>query len=234
MKNLRIVSLVIPFITALTLFGLTVILLAPQLREIGNLRNMNKGYRKTLALLTTKLPQLEGIDKNEQKNRAEKIINVLPAEQDIPNALVISRELARETGLVIKKMTIESGNVATGSAKGTVLPSFSITITADAELDKIIPFLERVETVSPLLGLEKISFSSRGQSLFEISYILRNYFLDYPKDIGKPETLLPQITAQEENTYQSVIQNLTPLAGLETILPAGESTQMGKPNPFMP
>jgi len=138
---------------------------------------------------------------------------------------------------VIKKMTVESSNISTSSAKSaesTTLPSFSITITAETELDKIMPFLERVETVSPLLGFEKISFSLRGQSLFEISYILRNYFLDYPKDIGIPETPLPQITAQEENIYQSVVQNLKPLAGLETILPAEESGQMGKPNPFIP
>lgn len=232
MKNLRIISLVVPFITALTLFGLTLILLAPQLREIGNLRNMNKSYQKSLSLLTTKLSQLEVTDKNEQKNRAEKVINILPAEQDIPNALVVSRELTRETGLVIKKMTVESSNAATSSAK--TLPFFSITIIGETELDKIVPFLERVETVSPLLGLEKISFLSQDQNLFEISYILRNYFLDYPKDIGTPETLLPQITVQEENIYQSIIQNLTPLAGLEAILPVEESVQTGKPNPFMP
>jgi Tfp pilus assembly protein PilO len=228
MKNLRIVSLIIPFVTALVVFGLTVILLAPQLKEIGQFRNMNKGYLETLSLLTTKSLQLEAIEKNEQKYRAEKVISVLPAEQDVPNALVVSRELANETGLVIKKMTVESSNVA------SPLPFFLISVTAETELDKIMPFLERVETTSPLLGFERISFSSLGQNLFEISYTLKNYFLDYPKDIGTPETSLPQITAQEEDIYQSNVQNLKPLAGLEAILPSEGSGQMGKLNPFIP
>lgn len=237
MKSIRIKSLIVPFITVLTIFGLTMVLLAPQLKQIGNLRKINKGYVKTLSLLTTKLSQLEGIDKNEQKIKAEKIISILPAEQDIPSALVISRELTRETGLVIKKMTVETGSISTSSAKSTIntaIPSFSITITAETELDKVLPFLERVETVSPILGLEKISFSSRGQGLIEISYVLNNYFLDYPVNIGAPETPLPQITAQEDNSYQSIVQNLRPLASIEATPLVEEPGQMGKPNPFIP
>lgn len=234
MKNPKIALLIVPFLTALTLFLLTMVFLSPRLKELGGLKKNNAAYRKTLNLLTSKTALLEGTDEDELRYRVETTITALPVEKDLPMASIFIKSLAKETGLNIKKMEIESSGTSTASAKGAILPSFNIKITAETEADKIVPFFERAQTALPIISLDKVSLTSKGLTTFEISLVINNFYLDYPEKIGSPETPLPQISSQEESTYQLISEKFKPLVGLEVVSEAERTGPMGKPNPFIP
>jgi len=205
-------------------------ILKPRLNDLLKTRGNLAKQKEELAQLTQKIVILEGYDQNELETRANRILKVLPTEKNGPLIFATVRSLADEHNLEISTLSVEVGEIATESAqpkrKEELIPSLGIQLGVSGSLDDLYDFLETIESIVPLMGIEAVA-TSREETTIESKIQLSAYFLAAPKDIGRVDRQIIPITSEEEEVYQKTSRYQTPTVG--TSLPYVGS---GKENPF--
>ncbi len=217
----------IPLILVILMLVSGIMILKPKTEEIFALRRDLSRQKAELAQLTQKLAILEGYDQEELKYRAERMLRVLPAEKNGPLVLAMVRSLAGDHNLELVSMTIEIGEISTESAQTKEpLPSLEIGASVTGSLDDLANFLNALESSAPIMRLRGLSISREGETI-DSNIVLSTYYLNVPKDIGKPSRRINLITQEEEKVYQELSRYQLPAVGTE--LPRVSS---GKENPF--
>lgn len=164
--------------------------------------------RKTLVELTKKVTSLEGLSKPELTDKVDLVLKILPSEKDVPGNLFVLKKLALNNELMVSELSIpEVGEIASSSAetqktsKDEILPSLAVKLTLVGSREKIISFLQQVETVAPLMKVSGLTMSQKMEGLDEALVDIRTYFLPFPKTIGKLEQPIVPVTSQEEKVY---------------------------------
>lgn len=233
MKNLKNKAYFIPVIVLAFIILMSVFFLSPRLLEIGSINRKLSTDKKTLAKLTQKVANLEGIDTVELSSKVDETFKVLPTEKEVPNVLITLKALTEEVGISLKGIELNPGEISTASAiskniQKAGLPSLTLGITVSGDKDKIKAFLDKLNTVAPLMRIEKLSFSQSKEFTTTSGLVLNTFFLSLPESMGPVEVPLPVITKQEEETFRKLTE-YHPVKASETIL---SPVQSGKENPF--
>lgn len=220
----------IPGAIILFILASGLLLIRPRLNEIFLIQKNLKKEEKRLAQLTAKTASLEGLDQVELSEKAEITAKVLPSEKDLPLLLSVIKTLAAKNNLELLSVQANPGELATVSAqqKKEALPSLSFKITVSGQMGDFKEFLARVAKTAPLLTTESIDVEGEGiTGSFEANLAVDSPFLSPPASLGLPEKPLPEITREEDETYQKLAQFDFLLVEEELpLVPAG------KENPF--
>ncbi|MGB9706995.1 MAG: hypothetical protein ACPLXP_02920, partial [Microgenomates group bacterium] len=137
----------------------------------------------------------------------------LPPEKDVANILLTLKLLSTQQGITLQRVQIDPGE--------------TLSLKIEGSPEKITGFMEKIETVLPLMKLEETSISFKEEGLLEATVKVKVSFLPLPKELGAMESPLPLITSQEEKIYQEVA-NFNSVLTEESLPPV----QSGKENPF--
>jgi len=187
--------------------------LRPKIFEILEIQKKINKERKMLADLTQKAATLEGLDEIELTEKTEVLLKALPPEKDVANILLTFKVLGSQAEITLQGIQVDSGD------------TFSLKIEGGTE--KIIRFMERIETSYPLMKLEEIAVSSREGSSTQATAKVQAFFLPLPQALGSVESPLSLVTPQEEKIYQDLLR-FTPVLTEEDM----QTIQSGKENPF--
>ena len=219
-----------PGIVIILIVITAVTVLKPKIDSLLEIRQGVAKQKKELGQLSQKSAVLEGYDQNELKNRTEKLLKVLPVEKDGPLIVATMRSLVSENNLELISLGVNVGELATESAEPTkkeeTVPSLKIALDVAGELGDLYNFLSAVESITPIMRVDKVGISREGTSV-ESQVSLSNYFLAMPKEIGKVSRQIVPVNTEEEKVYQEVSNYQPPAMG--TALPIVTS---GKENPF--
>lgn len=200
-----------------------VFFLKPKITEILRFRKEISGQKKTLAQLTQKAAFLEGLDEVELEEKSEYLLKFLPAEKDVPRAMAAVKFLGSQAETGITKIGVDLNE-----QKGANLPFFTFSLTTVGTAEKIINLLEKIESSSPFMKVDKIEVSFKeGEEQVSADIQLKNFFLPLPKDLGSVESPLVPITKEEEKIYEESL-NFTPVLSEEEWVPV----PAGKENLF--
>lgn len=233
--KLRILKEYRAFLLPVLILGMVVLsallILKPKIGEIMSMREDLSTERENLAKVTQKLAALEGLNENELSQRVEETFKFLPADKDLPGALVAIRSLSQETGLELVNIKVSPGTISTESAgfktetKGGA-PFLGFQISVKGGLGVTKEFLGRLGKTAPLMKVKnlKVNADEGGE---RADVLLDIFYLPLPEAMGSVESPLPTITSQEEKAYRSLkeIEVFQPAMGF---IPVAS----GKENPF--
>jgi len=208
LKEIKSFALPIFVVVLILIFSLAI--LRPKLEIIFKTSSQLNTNKKTLAALTKKLANLEGLAKVELTDKTNVALNVLPGEKDIAGSLFVIRKMAYNNLLVIGDISIaEVGELATVSAKqrpnkNEIIPSFKINLRVFGDVEKVKNFIIALNSTAPLMRISQVSLTSKKDSGQEAIIDLEAFFLLYPTSIGKSEEPLATITAEEEKIFTKI------------------------------
>jgi Tfp pilus assembly protein PilO len=220
--------LAFPAVVGLIILILTVIILIPSIKQIIQKRQALTQEKETLAKLTQKVADLEGLDPIELANKTDVVVKSLPAEKDVPRILATLSILATESGVMIESVKVAPGALSTvsGQEKAKEKPALSFEISIKGAMVAIRDFLDRISSTVPVMQINEAFLSGdEEERRAEVSFDA--YFLPLPKTLGLPENPLAKITSDEEIAYKKIERFYFPLAA--EILP---SVGSGKENLF--
>lgn len=232
-KNIQ--PFLLPLLVVILIFTFTFVFLKPKFSVILKTNRQLVDNKKVLANLTNKLNFLQGLAKVELTDKTNLVLDILPAEKDVPRNLFTIRKVAYNNGLIITGIDIaEVGEISTASAKqqlnkNEILPSLLINIAVNGNIEQVKNFITQLESTSPLMKVNNVLMTSKKEGLTEVIIDLKAFFLSFPESIGKSEQPLSVITSEEEKVFAK-IGGFTSFKS-EEIIP---NLPVGKENLFTP
>lgn len=218
-------NFLLPGIVTLLVFLTTLSFLKPKVAAIIEVQKKLSQNKKNLTLLTQKLAALEGLDQTELTKKTDLLMAALPSEKKVPQALIIFKNLALETGVELEEIQVDPGELDVESEEEFL--SFNIKLSGSIE--KIGTFFDKLEKTFPLMRLIVVDLSRPEGDLFNASLEVQSFFLSLPKTLGAAEEELSLVTPQEEAIYRRLVDFKAFQLKEELPLPL---TQTGKENPF--
>ncbi len=234
LKNLK--QFTLSGLIILLILVVTVFVLVPKMQAIIDLRQQSFKDKKTLVNLTKKLAALEGLAQVEFSEKVSVALSVLPAEKNVPENLGTIKSLALNNNLIVSNITIgDIGEITEVSltqktAKDTTMPFFKINVGLIGEIKMINNFINQIQSAAPLMKVRNVSISQKKMEIPEARIEIEAYFLPFPKNLGKTEQQLINITNEEEKVFNRLLNEFTFL-GSDSILP---NLPVGKENLFSP
>jgi len=198
------------FATPIVLVGIlvtTLFFVRPQYHRLKKARQAIASEKQKIEKLKSKVQALKALNEAELSQKAEVVLKALPAKKDVFQGVLILNRLAEETGVIVEKFSVSPGEISEeepGEGKATTSKdelSFKIEILGSQE--QFRAFLKGLATFIPLTDVGKASLSFTGDvGTAEFTWEL--YFSPLPKVIGKPETPLPKLTAEEEEAFDEI------------------------------
>lgn len=201
-------SILFPGLILILVILVSLFWLRPKMATIIKAKRELAANKKALAALTQKVTTLEGLSQPELSEKVDLVLKILPSEKDVPGNLFVLKKLALNNELMVSELSIpEVGEIASSSAetkktsKDEILPSLAVKLTLVGSREKIISFLQQVETVAPLMKVSGLTISQKMEGLDEAMIDIRTYFLLFPKTIGELEQPIVSVTSQEEKVF---------------------------------
>lgn len=211
---------------------LTLLVVKPQYQKLKAVRQNLAQEKVKLQKLEDKLEALEAIDEIKLQEKATLSLKALPARKDVFEAMEVIDRLAQETGVIIEKLSVNPGEIEEeeGGTEAKIrkeeLLAFKLELLGTQE--QLQKFLESLGEFIPLADTKRVTLgASEGVSSSEFS--LELYFSPLPKEIGRPEDPLPELSAEEEKILEK-IAGLPYYVSEVVLTPA--FTPSGRTNPF--
>lgn len=217
--------------TPVVLIGIlltTLFFVRPQYNKVRKARQTLASERQKIEKLKAKAQALEALNEAELLAKTEVALKALPAKKDVMQTIFIMNRLAEETGVIIEKFSVSPGEISEEESAGATTPqdklSFGLELLGNDEGFRA--FLERLAEFIPLTDVKKASLGLAGD-VGTAEFAWEFYFSPLPKVIGKPETPLPKLTAEEEEVFDRI--STLPYYVSEKVLTPVPS---GRENPF--
>jgi len=195
------------------ILGLIILLTISVLRSgwenIGRFKEANQKETERIALLSSRVNQIESISTTEIEDRIRDAVFALPRVKDPILTLSSAKALAAESNLMIDEISFSPGEIRkdfTDSKRAVRLETIKINFSLQGLEEDIRQFTDRVFLCSPLISVKSVdldfeSISSQGAILAKISADTFFAPVDMTSFSEKTEvTLQPK----EETLYQQV------------------------------
>jgi Tfp pilus assembly protein PilO len=208
-------------------------LLKPKINQVLSIRQNLSSQKNKLAQLTTKVTALQGLDEVELEERTKVLLGALPSQKDLPGALMTIKSLTTTTGLELRGIQVEPGEISTESAQPETtqkynLPFLEFKIRVGGNQTQLKDFLTKLVLTAPLMRVAAMEISQAEGEAIEADLKLDTFFLPLPSTLGTAEKPLAAITPQEEVIYQQLTKISPGQTGTFSPIPSG------KENPFTP
>ncbi len=220
---------VLPAAVFLIVGSLGIFFVQPKVNEILIARDSMQQESTKLQDLNTKVGQLTAIDEDALRSKLVKINVALPSNKDVMGLVVALEKMASEASLSADAVQLSPGSLSStkSAAKAGGVASLEFQATFSGPFEGIKTFFSKLENGSRILSVKSVGLASsaRSEGVLDITMPMTAYYLSIPDSMGAAADELPQITGQDEATYQKV-------AGFQmySITPSVGST--GKLDPF--
>lgn len=214
-----------PIFTALASLTILTLVIIPQINAILHIRNQVTDLQKTANFLEVKAKDLEQLDETVGKRSLDIAFTVLPARQDVPEAITILQGLIANSGLILKNTTYSA------SSKSSRTSSFSLNVTAEGSLEAVRSFLTSLQLSPRIFRVESLTVHFREQgSLVEVEIPISVLYSEAPPQTSSPTEPVPKLSEQE-NLLLAELSRFVPVSAVydTDIIP---SVPLGKSNPF--
>jgi len=235
-KTPAAINIYLPVIlTVFVIIALSATFLRSKLQDIITINTSIKESKERLEKLTKKINKLQKLDFDSLKEKNTTLKDTLPATKNIPQLLNSLETMAAQTKINLALIKVNPGEISTPSAAAeskiikNFKDSYEVEVTAQGNYSDLIKFLEKTNYTSPIITIEKISFSLRDKKETDKAFVQINllaYFYPEIKTIGKISDSLPQISSHQEKNFKQ-------LAKFKTYNTLVESIPTGKKNPFV-
>lgn len=222
LKYQRLVQPVILIISLLVFYQF----LLPKFNQVKGLYESNGKARKQKEALQAKIQDLKSLNEYELSEKSELLLLALPAGKDVAGKMSLVSKITEESGLVVESLKISPGEVATQSAEKKEVDELVFKLVLNGEINQFIDFLENASELVPLMEISDIKIELTNNSQATINCTLRSYYADLPASLGKVDSPVPKLTAQEE----TLLEELRKYRSYET--EKFEPMPGGKANPF--
>lgn len=209
-------------------------LLKPRINTINYLFNSIKKEEEELSKLTQKSSFLKSLNEAELVRRSELVLQALPEEKRPMYIMRFLRQLCAESGVVLGKISVDPGQVATSSARTKMKEPSSLvySLALKGTYDQISDLIKRLEITFPLVRIEAMSLSgSSSDDDTEVVFEIASYFIFLPESLGELGAPIRVITEEEKRVSDRLQEFSSPVPIFDGgFLPPVES---GKENPFI-
>jgi Tfp pilus assembly protein PilO len=222
LKYQRLVQPILLIISLLVFYQF----LLPKFNQVKGQYEANEKARKQKEALQAKIQDLQSLNEYELSEKSELLLLALPAGKDVAGKMSLVSKITEESGLVVESLKISPGEVATQSAEKKEVDELVFKLTLSGEINQFIDFLENASEFLPLMGVTDINIELANNSQATINCTLKSYYADLPASLGKVDSPVPKLTAQEE----TLLEELRKYSSYETEI--FEPMPGGKANPF--
>lgn len=214
----------------IVVFLVTFFLVIPQYNKVKKARQSLSKEKVKIEKLKEKAQALQGLNEYELSEKAEIALKALPAKKDVFQAMGVISRLARETGVIIEKLSASPGEISEETPSKTTPPEGKLAFKLEllGTQEQFHAFLEKLSEFIPLVDTKKVRLRT-SEEVASSEFTLELYFSPLPKLLGKPETPLPKLTQEEERTFE-MISTLSYYVSEEALAPAPGPS--GRANPF--
>lgn len=247
-ENLQRVKLyLLPILVGISSVVVVVLVLIPQLVVYFGQRGKIEKEQNLAAVLEAKALELEKLDDRVYAAGLQTVLKILPTDQDIPQALVITSELAKRNSLELEEMKFFSPITSseTEAGKGG---SLQLSLALSGPLPLIKNFLADVQNAPRLIKINSLEGGpKRGGNVYEMTVVVSFFHEPTPSSLGSLDAPLQGFDDQDQKILAKLRERVTafgailtslPTTGLETLPPEALETletgpvALGKENPF--
>lgn len=232
----------LPALTLVLIVVLTATFIQPKLTDILQQQQEIAQGQTRLDRLTQKSSLLSSLDVNQLRTKFKTMEGALPSEKDVPGFLVEMQKIANEASVSVDKVELSAGSLSTSSAQtattnsrtlSKTVPSLDAKVTLTGTFGNLRLFLDKVSRVRRLVNIKGISLggnqAQKASGSISLDFGFSLYYQALPTSLGEISQELPQITSDENKTYQII--SAYPL--YSTFEDAGSiSVPVGKSDPF--
>lgn len=222
LKYQRLVQPVILIISLLIFYQF----LLPKFNQVKSLYESNGRSQKERDALQAKIQDLQSLNEYELSEKSKLLLLALPVGKDVAGKMSLVSKITEESGLVVESLKISPGEVATQSGEKKEVDELSFKLTLNGEINQFIDFLKSTGELLPLMEVNDIKIEVSNNVQATINCTLRSYYADLPASLGKVDSPVPKLTAQEE----TLLEELKKFRSYET--EKFEPIPGGKTNPF--
>lgn len=212
-----------PAIVALSSLILIIGVIYPQTVKLIVNQKAQEDLLNKSSLLDNKVSALEGYNGQDLPQKVEIALQALPADKDFGRILGILDQLAIRSGFSISSISL-------GNAAGKVGNTDSYQVKIELKGAKVLlpVFLSSLENSARLIRISSIdsSINAANQSV-DLTLVVDALYAGLPQKIGAPDTPLPELNQQDEQTIAVLSESKELIATSAATL-----TRRGKPNPF--
>ncbi|MFH0937167.1 MAG: type 4a pilus biogenesis protein PilO [Candidatus Daviesbacteria bacterium] len=214
-----------PALVAVSEIILLVFVIIPQLMSYLNVRNQISEVRNRAHSLNVKASELQEFDAEGAEKDLQVVFTILPADQDVPQAMAFLQALIANNGLQLKNTAFVGG----GQSKN----SYQLRVVIDGQINALRNFLLQLQEAPRIYQIESLSVQfQRSEGAIEAEMPLSVFYEPAPSKIGSLDQPIPKL-GDEELKLLAKLYSIAPPAD---VLPVDESTAsalpLGKSDPF--
>jgi hypothetical protein len=208
------------FLTIIVLlFVMTWSFTIPRVKVVLEGQEALKREKEKIARLEAKIADLESLNDYELSERANLTLKAVSEEKNVFGVLLTLRDQANENQLVIKKISVNPGEVSEATASATKNSGeIEFKLEVEGSVENIKEFFNKIQKFLPLMSASNLKMNfSEGNAA--IDFVLKGYYLALPKTLGKIDDPLPKLTSEEEKILSEIsgynslnLQTFTPVA----------------------
>jgi hypothetical protein len=209
-QNILVSSALLVFCVIGMIFGVV-----PSALKIQELAAQVKDVSEQTSGLQKKLDTLINLDEDTLRRQLTDVLSAVPAERSFPTLFETVEGIAARTGTTVVQMHLSGGTtLATPSAAkvsasdkklGTRTIPFSVTISGS--LQAVQEFITLAPKVRRLLRIRTFSISfPRDVRPLSVAIEMDAFYEPLPTSLGTAKTLLPQLSAADEDIISKLGQ----------------------------
>ena len=210
-------------LSTLAFILIIVLVIVPQLSTYMNSRRKVADLTAEVNKLESKAAELEKIDIQAVKRDLEVAMIILPADQQVPEALMTLSDLVNKSGLVIKSTSYAAGQ------KSKAKNGFRLNVTLLGPLDSVRNFLIGLDDSPRLFQIESLVVAFTATPPIVEANLPVSVFYEPPAKGGIPvEKPLPKLSDNNQKLLAKLYR-IAPKAIPEIDI---STVPVGKANPF--
>lgn len=217
-----------------TVIGMSIYFLLPNFTKVQTILSQRKELTQKRILLEKKDNALSALDIKFYGRLMGKLANVIPSSKDFSSLFATFDNLQTKTGVSILRTDLQFGVISTpsGSLSSRTVTSkpsaIPVTVIVAGTLPQLKSFLEALYDLSGRIILVKdIDIDLSGGEFVRATIVGQAYYYSASVNIGKLETLLPQVDEKKQDLLKKIDLAQTVLSENQA-----EAVSTGKSNLF--
>lgn len=190
-----------------------------KIEDVFEVQKEIKGQRERLSRLVEKQTALSALDEEALRGQFLLANEALPSKREAAGFLVQIERVALESGLFVKNVSLEGGEIATQSGEkeeGASTPKkkkdqFVSQVEIEGKVDQVADFIRKLLESRRIVQVSKVELIAPSSgaviatpSATKATLTIDVFFKILPESMGEVESPLPQLSPRESEVYDTI------------------------------
>lgn len=218
---------------------LVIKLLLPSVRQTSEIQSQISNGNRKMAILTSKLNDLETTSRNDIVRLADRYLQAIPKTNNYLALFDGIKLIANISGVEISNIELVPGLIDSSESQkqGQQYNQLSVKVDISGGFDGIKQMILRLESSLPIIKVSELSFDSKISSSsatlagVDVSLTLLSYWSGLPDFLPKVSSPLIKLKQEDYDFYKQLDNyQLLPVSGVSN--QEGDKVIVGRDNPF--